>query len=466
MANQSGWKPQDGPQLDAILARSVPELLFGGARGGGKSDYLLGDYLQDAQQGAAWRGIIIRQSYPELEELMGRAQQVVPQCWPGSEWFKQEKTWHLPTGAQLRMRSLESVEDATHYQGHSYSWIGWDELTAWPDDKAYKMLMATLRSGQGAECMRIRCSANPGGAGHAWVKSRFIDPAPLGYQLVRDQDTGIQRIFIPARVEDNLILMQNDPGYVDRLRGVGTPELVRAWLEGDWNVVQGSYFPEFTEAHIIEPTRIPAGWLRFRALDWGSAAPSCCLWCAISDGETWASKGALVVYKELYTASAPNVGMRLTVEQVARAIKELDLGDEKIAYSVADPAIFAHDGGPSLAERFADQRVYFRPADNRRVGKLGASAGWDLVRQRLIGDDDGLMLGVFATCRNLIRTLPVLQFDPKRPEDLDSSGEDHCADALRYACASRPWVRTAKPAPPALSMDFLWSQREREQQRW
>jgi hypothetical protein len=441
----------------------VDELLFGGARGGGKSDYLLGDYCQDGDQGQAWRGVVFRRSYPELEELISRSLTLIPQTWPGSAWSKHEKTWTLPTGATLRMRSMERMEDAAAYQGHSYAWIGYDELSAWPDDRAYRMLMACLRSAEPVQAKRVRASANPGGPGHHWVKTRFIDPAPAGYRVIIDAETGGTRVYIPSRVSDNRILLARDPGYVERLKGVGSPELVRAWLEGDWNAVVGSYFPEFGPQHILRPFRVPKEWLRGRALDWGSARPFAVLWFAISDGGQQLPKGAMLIYREFYGASAPNVGLRLSAEQVADMIREHEIGDEATAYGVADPAIFAADGGPSIAERMALRGVRFKPADNRRVGKLGAAAGWDVVRQRLVGDDGVPQLYVFDTCRNLIRTLPTMQHDPRRPEDMDSTGDDHCADALRYAVTSRPWVPAWRPPEEQISLNFLW--RQREQQR-
>lgn len=447
--------------MEAIRAAAVPELLFGGARGGGKSSYLLGDYCTGAEgNAAAWRGIIFRQTYPELEELIHLSRSIVPACWPGSEWLQQPKTWKLPNGAELRMRNLEGAQDASHYQGHSYTWIAFDELCSWRDAQAYQMLMACLRSAEPVRHKRIRASANPGGAGHAWVKARFIDPAPLGYEPIVDEQTGMVRVFIPSRLEDNRVLMARDPGYVDRLRGVGSPELVRAWLEGDWSVVVGAYFPEFGPGHIRRPFHIPSSWLRFKALDWGSARPACVLWLAVSDGSLpHYPVGALVVYRELYLASAPNTGLRLTVEQVADRIREIEIGDEPCAYSVADPAIFASDGGPSIGERFATKRIMFKPADNRRVGKLGASAGWDLVRQRLIGDDGIPMLYMFSTCTNLIRTLPIMQHDGAKPEDIDTNSEDHAVDTLRYACASRPWTREISHRPQHVTMEQLWELR-------
>jgi hypothetical protein len=124
---------------------------------------------------------------------------------------------------------------------------------------------------------------------------------------------------------------------------------------------------------------------------------------------------------------------------------------DPVTYRVADPAIFAHDGGPSIAERMALRAIHFRPADIKRIGQLDHAAGRDLVRQRLVGEPgEGPMIYFFSTCTNLIRTLPALQHDPRRPEDLDSNGDDHLADCLRYAVASRPWVK-AEPERPGVS---------------
>jgi hypothetical protein len=80
--------------------------------------------------------------------------------------------------------------------------------------------------------------------------------------------------------------------------------------------------------------------------------------------------------------------------------------------------------------------------------------GWDQVRSRLVGDADGRAMMVFSTCRDTIRTLPALQHDPARPEDVDTNGEDHAADDIRYACMSRPWARRRRwRRPPGRSSD-------------
>jgi len=290
------WEPQPGPQALAVAAPFVTELMYGGARGGGKSDYLLGDFLQDVDTyGVNWRGIIFRRTYPELEELITRAKEIYLPL--GAIWKASEKTFIFPSGSTLKMRHLLSLDDCMNYQGHQYTWIGWDELTNWPDLEAYKRLKACLRNGNvPVENKRIRSSANPGGVGHHAVKDYFVDFAPKGMEIreyldvveVPGEDpytTSTTRMFIPSRVYDNKKLLQNDPGYISRLKELGSPELVRAWLEGDWNVITGAYFPEFrSDKHVIDPFAIPSHWLRFRSMDWGSASPFCVLWHAVSDG--------------------------------------------------------------------------------------------------------------------------------------------------------------------------------------
>ncbi|KMO30714.1 hypothetical protein VQ02_27510 [Methylobacterium variabile] len=462
------WSPQPGPQADAISADWCPELFFGGAAGGGKSDYLLGDFLQDVNTyGAAWRGVVFRRTYPELEELLARSNELfLPE---GGDWNVQKKLWTFPSGATLRMRYLESDRDATRYQGHQYTWIGWDELTQWATLFPYRYLRGRLRSAHEVPTKRIRAAANPGGSGHLEVKSYFVDPAPQGYVPILDEVTGMERMYIPSRLSDNAILVRNDPGYAGRLAGLGSEQLVKAMLGGDWSVIDGAFFGEWSSArHAVQPFAIPSDWLRFRSMDWGSAKPFSVGWWAVAGDDYRLGddrvipRGALIRYREWYGCipGKPNTGLKLTAEEVAAGIVEREAG-ESIAYGTLDPAAFAQDGGPSIAERMRSWRgpnsrmgPIFRPADNARVARSGAMGGWDAVRARLKGIDGNPMLFVFSTCKDFIRTVPVLQHDPHRAEDLDTSAEDHVADEARYACMSRPWVAEAKPVSRQTSSGY------------
>ena len=435
------WRPASAPQR-ALLSCPVFEVFFGGARGGGKTDGVLGEWAQHAASyGKNAIGLMVRRTRVELAETFERARVLYGPI--GAQFTTVPMRCVMPGGARLTFAYLERDADAEAYQGHSYTRVYVEEAGNFPSEAPILKLFATLRSGAGVPC-RIRLTGNPGGPGHQWVRARYIDPAPLGWRVVKDDKTGLDRVYIPSRVTDNPHLGSD---YVSRLQASGSPELVRAWLEGDWNVIAGAFYPEFdTGRHVIAPRDLPAHWFRFRSLDWGSARPFSVGWWAVSDGELAdIPRGALVRYREWYGSTGkPNEGLRMTAEEVAAGIAQREASDPKPEnglHGVADPAIFASDGGPSIAERMARAaKVYFRPADNARVARNGALGGWDQMRARLKGDDNGPGLMIFATCRDLIRTLPALQHDSDRPEDVDTDGEDHAPDEARYACMSRPYV--------------------------
>lgn len=475
------WRAQEGPQLTAIQKAWVPELLFGGARGGGKTAFLLGDFAQDVptEAGPYHHGILFRRTYPQLEEVVKQSLEMYP-SWFGKgnvTWTEKNKTWTWKNGATLRLRFLELDTDWMEYQGHAYTWIGFDELTTWPNPENYLRLKACLRSArQEVKYRRTRCSANPGGPGHEWVKEYFgIGRYPKGMTVLTPEDgSGGGRLFIPSKVTDNKILLDADPDYVNRLKGLGSPELVRAWLEGDWNVVQGAYFPEFDPSrHVIAPFSVPDSWPRMCAMDWGSAAPFAIYWAAISDGSILPGgqcypRGSLVVYREWYGAKGANVGLKLDADEVALGWCDRTPVDEKIQDFVIDPAAFAMNGGPSIAERMMTKaphgRLSMRRGDNKRI------PGWDQVRQRLKGTGDGSpMIYWFATCQHVIRTLPALQHDQTKAEDVDTEGEDHAGDAIRYLCMMRPWLpepeaEKRRPGMTGYCLNDLWEQHEFDRQ--
>ena len=455
------WAPQPGPQTEAICADWCPELLYGGAVGGGKSDYLLGDFLQDVPTyEAAWRGVMLRRTYPELEELVARSLELYPAT--GARWLEQKKTWLWSNGATLKMRYVESDKDVLRYHGHQYTWIGWDELTQWATLYPYRYLRTRLRSAHSVPTKRIRAASNPGGPGHAEVKAYFIDPAPYGFMPIRDASTGLERMFIPSRLENNVILTSRDPTYIDRVRGVGNANLVRALLEGDWSVIEGAFFTEWSQAkHVLRPVPLPEFWLRFRSGDWGSAKPYSFHWWAVASDD-WQHpdgpvipRGAMIAYRELYGIKTKpdgtfeaDVGVKETAEEVAERILSLESRDEEIKYGVLDPGAFQVHSGPSIGERMATAGVWFGKADNKRITNRGAMGGHDQFRQRLKGDGDGRpMIYYFANNIHAIRTIPVLQHDPQHLEDVLTTMEDHAYDDSRYAAMSRPWIAKAPPPP-------------------
>lgn len=464
------WSPQPGPQTEAIMADWCPELFYGGAAGGGKSDYLLGDFLQDVPvYKGHWRGIMFRRTYGELEELMDRAREIYPAS--GGQWHEQSKTWTWPNGAFLRMRYLDSDKDATRYQGHAYTWIGWDELTQWPTDYGYKYLRGRLRSAHNVDRKRIRSAANPGGIGHSWVKEYFVSPWPAGLRPIQDATTKMLRMFVPAKLMDNKILMNSDPDYANRLRGLASNAMVRAWLEGDWDVVEGAFFDCWRHAlHVLPDFTVPADWTRFRSMDWGSAKPFSIGWWAVvlddhwvdsQDGRVLLPRGALIRYREWYGRGVGvDTGLKLPAEKVAAGIIQRERNkDPRMKYGVLDPACFKEDGGPSIGERLNNRLgrsgcTLFHEADNTRVPQGGRMGGWDQLRSRLIGEHERPMLYCFASCADSIRTIPALQHDPAKMEDVNTEGEDHAGDDWRYACMSRPYAMTLTPRVPKVETGY------------
>lgn len=405
-----------------------------------------------------------------LDDAISRSQDIYPKL--GATWHVQPRAWLFPGGGKLRFRPLERVQDADKYQGQNISDACVEEAGQYADPSPIDRLNGVLRSARGVPTQLI-LTGNPGGAGHLWLKQRFIDPYPLGSKLIKvalPNGKTHTRVFIRSLLEQNRILMHNDPEYLDRLYLVGSPELVKAWLEGDWSAIAGAFFPEFSIAkHVIKPFDVPTHWLRFRAMDWGSSSPFSVGWYAVADGESHdLPRGCLVKYREWYGAveGRHNEGLKMTADQVGDGIVGRSMG-ESYAYSVLDPSAFKEDGGPSIAERIAQRGAVFRRADNARVSQRGAMGGWDLLRSRLIGEDDtGPMLKFFSTCTDSIRTLPAMPHDPNRAEDVDTNAEDHAADEIRYACASRPYVRKSKPPPPVIrdiskmtANEAFWSKR-------
>ena len=455
------WDPQPGPQTSALLADWCDEIFYGGERGGGKSDFQLG-YQEDGalEYGAGHRGFMSRKTFPELEELQERAQQIFPQTGAiykaaRSVDYPFSDCWYWPNGATVKMRYIEKEKDYGRYHGHQYTRISMDEVTEYASPDGLLKMISTLRSAQGVPC-GIRLTGNPGGIGHGWVKARYIDVAPP-YHPYTDPETGFVRMFIPSKLSDNPILLENDPGYTKRLLAAtqGNEALRKAWFKGDWNIIAGAFFSNWSQTMIIDPFTIPEHWMKFRSFDWGSAKPFSCGWWAvvsedyIHNGQIL-PRGALVRFREWYGVKMddngnvkPNTGLKLTAKKVGEGIEERT--HEEIDYSVADPAIFAEDGGPSIYERMG---IDFTAADNKRVATKGAIGGWDQMSERMQGEDGRPMIYCFNTCIHSIRTIPILPHDEKRLEDIDTNAEDHAADEWRYACMSRPYVQSEEPEEP------------------
>jgi len=470
------WRPQFGPQK-ALVDCPLSEVFFGGARGGGKTDGVLGKWaLKEKRYGRAFNAIMFRRTTVSSEDAIERSREIYEPL--GAKFNGTKLQWRMPNGGRVSFAYLDTVSDADEYQGRNVSDAWVEEAGQFPDPAPIDRLYGVLRSKDGVPIQLI-LTANPGGAGQHWIAKRYgLIPFPAGPKVVERilPNKAVHRMaVIPSRISDNKIMLRADPEYENRLQMVGAPELVRAWLEGDWSAIEGAYFPEWSEAkHVVTPFQIPDYWTRICGFDWGSASPFSVGWWAVAgddfkaDGLAGQSitipRGALVRYREWYGANDANKGLKLTVEEVAAGIKQRETQGEKISARVADPSILSEDGGPSRAERMgASHGIWWQPGDNRRVAKQGAAGGWDQVRARLKGQDGQPMLYVFSTCRDFIRTVPVLQHDPMRPEDLDTKSEDHIADETRYVCMSRPWTA---PQPDTAQRPRDYGMNRKSQNGW
>ena len=442
------------------------EIMYGGAAGGGKSHLM-------RMSAITWCAEI-----PGLQVYLFRRirDDLVKNHMEGPSGFREflagwvecgfvqivEDEIRFWNGSKIYLCHCKDEKDRFKYQGAEIHLLLIDELTHFTD-KIYRFLRNRVRmvgitvpEKYNGRFPRIICGANPGGVGHQFVKMTFIDGVvPMAVVKAANSEGGMMRQYIPARLEDNPSMSEGDPGYELRLAGLGSEALVRAMRWGDWDVVEGAFFDKFSrDLHVLRPFEVPDTWMRFRAGDWGSAKPFSFGWYAVVQDDFEAPdgkilpRGAMVKYREWYGCKRdaqgsfiPDLGLKMDAPEVGRGIIDRDCGD-KITYSVLDPAAFSTDGGPSIAERLMDQGAFFRRADNKRVSARGAMGGWDQMRSRLRGDDDGRpMLYFFQNCIHSIRTIPTLQHDEDRPEDLDTTAEDHAADETRYACMSRPWVR-------------------------
>lgn len=466
------WSPQAGPQK-ALVDCPFSEIFFGGARGGGKTDGVLGKWaIKEKRYGKAFNAIMFRRTTVSSEDAIDRSKQLYQPL--GGKFNESKLIWRMPNGGRVAFAYLDSADDAQEYQGRNVTDVWVEEAGQYPDPTPIDRLFGVMRSAAGVPVQLI-LTANPGGAGQQWLRERYrLVPFPKSPQIVeRPLDDGsVHRMaVIPSRITDNRILLDSDPQYLTRLRMVGGSALVKAWLDGDWSAIEGAFFDEWSEQrHVLEPFELPEHWMRFRSADWGSARPFSVGWWAVASDETHIQgkvipRGAMVRYREWYGCEPgkPNTGLKLTAEAVGQGIKEREKG-ENISFGVLDPAAFAQDGGPSIAERMG---VNFNPADNKRVSQRGALGGWDIMRQRFVGDEDGhAMIFCFSTCRDSIRTIPALQHDDKRPEDLDSEMEDHAADEWRYACMSRPWIKPTPQAKKATDRYRVYDDADEERSAW
>nr|DAI75727.1 MAG TPA: Large subunit terminase [Caudoviricetes sp.] len=422
---------------------------YGGARGGGKSWAVRTKAKILAAVYAGIKVLIVRRTYRELYN--NHINPLRKELHELAKFNKSEKVFTFPNGSTINFGYCDSDGDLGQYQGAEYDVIFLDEATqlqeAW-----IKEINACVR-GVNSFPKRTYYTCNPGGASHGYIKRLFID------RRFEEAEKPEDYSFTQALVQDNKALMESQPEYVAQLETL-PPKLREAWLYGKWDVYEGQFFEDFrTEpdvekcldagitpeearvqgrwTHVIKPFDLNSGerrgWNIMRSYDFGYGKPfSMGYWAVDYDG---------VLYRilEIYGCTKePNEGVKWSPEEQFRRFREFEnehpwLKGRKIVDSVADPAIWDTSRGESIAETAERYGIYFSPGDNARI------PGWMQMHYRLQFDKNGYArMYVFQGCNAFIRTIPLMMYSQTKPEDLDTTMEDHVADEVRYMCMSRP----------------------------
>lgn len=455
------------PKQGYAYLSAATEILYGGAAGGGKSHLMRALAISFAMNCPGIQIYIFRRNYGDLylNHMEGGSSFPVmlnPLVENKLCRILSDNKIRFWNGSTIHLCHLQHKKNLMKYQGAEMHILLMDELTHFLESE-YTFLRSRVRLGKWEPPTEFKHKlpfilngSNPGSVGHNWVKATFVDYQPH-YHITRtpEEDGGMLRQYIPAKLQDNQILMQNDPGYEARLSGLGSPELVKAMKTGDWNIVAGGALDDVWSDRVMVPNfRVPESWRLFRTFDWGSTHPfSYGLWAVangeevrLPDGSYFSpAAGSLVRVAEWYGTAkiGSNKGLKYGAKRVAEGIlsRDQDLYENqwiaKMPYTgVADGQIFNKNEGdddPSIADKMEEVGVYWERANKSPGSRIN---GLQLVRDRFEavqkGEDEP---GIYAMerCNAFRTTLPVLPRDPTKFDDVDTKSEDHVFDDVRYA---------------------------------
>lgn len=454
------------PQQRHFLATNYAEVLYGGARGGGKTGALIIDaalHVRRWSYNEAGSVVVERQSidYPEYSALILRRtfqdiyRNFKPMCdkvYPklGGIWREKTQCYTFPSGATIYLGYCDSDDDVGKYIGGNFHYLGIEELNQFPE-RWIKDIGGSIRTTNPELIPLKRYTTNPGGLGHIWIKKRFIDACPprrgetiyskkhdIEYHAlqpgepVTDEDGNV-RWFIPALVFDNPALVDNDPNYISMLKSLD-PVKKKMWLLGDWDEMSGLFFDTWNPAfHVIHQDEFkidPDNCRIYRCVDYGTTNPFACMFVQVD------KDGRAVVFDEIYKCG-------LTASAQAKEIYERTLwwklSEDMIDLTVVDPSMktSTQDGGHVL--KSVIEIYYENGIEHIALGVNARVPGWAVMKDYLQipdfkeGEEIQRPFLVFTNnCVNCIETIPSLIRSKKDPDDLDTKSEDHAADAIRY----------------------------------
>lgn len=413
------------------------------------TDVLLMDFLQDVGKGYGldYRGLILREATTELADIINKSKKWINQIFPGAKFNSQRKIWTFPGNETLWFNYARIEDDYAQYHGQEIPFIGFEELTNWPLSNIYLKLMSCNRTSNTNIRRKYRATCNPSGPGHTWVKERFIDKGPPE-KIIKDE-FGQTRTHIQSRLEENRALLEADPYYMAKLLAMTQDNkmLRDAWVMGSWDLITGGFFTDVWDSkiHVLPNFEIPKSWQLIRSFDWGSSKPWCVTYGVESNGDQpldpdipFIPRGSVIVIDEIYGWNGnANEGDQATSQEIAERVVAVD-HKLKIEHGLvcyggpADNAIWEVRDGTSIGHNLSKHGCRWTKSYKGPGSRI---AGWALIRQMLgaakRGDIETPHLYFFSQAAHHIRTLPIQQRDPKKPEDIEE-GEDHAMDSLRY----------------------------------
>lgn len=483
------WKPIPKSSQALALDSRAHQTLYCGSRGPGKTDTQLMKFKRYVGKGygSFWRGVIFDREYKNLDDIVAKSKRWFHRFDDGAKFnaSKSEYKWTWPGGEELLFRVAKNPDDYYNYHGQEFPFQGWNELTKYPTSELYDLMLSTNRSSFTPEKdsprdrngniikllppipLIVFSTTNSHGAGHIWVKKRFIDPAPYGVIIPRTnkifnprsqkfEEITITQVSIFGAFHENPYL---DPVYVANLYNIKDPNLRKAWLKGDWNVVGGGVFDDLWDNNIhasLPRFKIPNSWNLNRSFDWGSSHPySVGFWAEangeeaiLPDGTSFCPPpGTLIQVAEIYGTDeiGTNRGLRHSAARIAKDIRDYE--NEMInagwfpSLPEAGPADnqirdVREEDVDTIESKMADCGVSWTRSDKSAGSRIN---GLQLFRDRLEASVNWVKAssndpGVYFTknCRASISTIPILPRDDKIIDDVDTTAEDHPWDMTRY----------------------------------
>lgn len=483
------WQPIPGSSQELAVDTRCDHTLYHGTRGPGKTVTQLMRFRRNVGLGynSYWRGVIFDREFKNLSDLVAQSKRFFLQFDDGAKFLESasEYKWVWFTGEELLFRHVKKLSDYDGFHGHEYPFIGWNELTKHPTPDLYDKLMSTNRSSFVPEIhtpktnrgeyatpnglplppipLEVFSTTNPSGAGHNWVKRRFINCAENGEVIKKPcvvfdprtkQDVEVIRtqVAIFGSYRENIYLDSKYIAELDRLTA-SDRNLRAAWLEGSWDVTAGGALDDLWQKSIHVKPRfvVPKSWRVDRALDWGSSHPFSVGWWAeangedafLPDGSTFCPPaGTLIQIAEWYGTEeiGTNKGIKLSAFDVAQGIIDREIALLEAAWIETQPWPGPADNQirdvresdvDTIEKKMSKKGIRWVESDKSPGSRRN---GLQLIRDRLEASIRGEGPGLYfmRNCVASIETLPSLQRDDEKIDDVDTSSEDHCYDMVRY----------------------------------